>query len=273
MSMNSRARAHNGRNQTETQSAPARRVAQRGGVVSLERALSKLGVASRTEARRHIERGEVAVDGKIQTDPALRLDLKRATITLQGKQARPAERCVHLLHKRRGTLTSARDPSGRPTIFDGLPSEFRRLHPVGRLDFATSGLLLLTNDTQLSAWLTAPQSHVERVYTLTVRGELDQVTAERWLHGVSDHGELLRAKSVRVRKASRRETHLVVTLLEGKNREIRRLCSALGHEPTRLARVAFGALTLEGLAPGQHRRASEAELRAAFPSYYSARRR
>lgn len=265
--MNSRAPAHNGRNRAETEAATTRPHPRRSGLVSLERALSKLGIASRSEARLHIARGEVAVDGEVQTDPTLRLDLNRATITLAGKQARAAAHCVVMLHKRRGTLTTSRDPSGRPTVFDDLPSEFRRLHPVGRLDFATTGLLLLTNDSRLSAWLTEPQNRIERVYTLTVRGELAQPTADRWLDGVADGGELLRAKSVLVRKTSRRETHLVVTLIEGKNREIRRLCAAFGHEPTKLARVAFGGLELGGLRPGEHRRVTDAEMRIAFPNW------
>jgi len=235
--------------------------------VSLARALSKLGVVSRSGARVVIERGEVAIDGRVEKDPAFRLDLDKSTITLRGERVGRSERQCVMLYKPRGTLTTARDPRGRPTIYDLLPEELSGLHAVGRLDFATSGLLLLTNDTQLSSFLTDPRHRVERVYTLTVRGALEQAAADRWLTGVVDRGERLSAKAVHVRKVSARETHLVVTLVGGKNREIRRLCEASGHEPTRLTRVAFGGLDLKGLAPGKFRSINEAELRAAFPGW------
>lgn len=235
--------------------------------MSLERALSKLGVASRSRARLAIEQGEVTIDGRVETDPTFRVDIDACAIALRGQRAAASERRCVLLHKPRGTLTTARDPGGRKTIYDILPKELSGLHAVGRLDFATSGLLLLTNDTQLSSFLTDPRSQVERVYTVTVRGALEQAVADRWLTGVVDRGERLSAKAVQVRKVSGRETHLVVTLVAGKNREIRRLCEASGHEPTRLTRVAFGGLDLKGLAPGRYRLVSDAELCAAFPGW------
>jgi 23S rRNA pseudouridine2605 synthase len=235
--------------------------------VSLERALSKLGVASRSQARLAVIAGEVTVDDRTQTDPAFRLDLAKSKIAWRGVRLAKARRQCWMFHKPRGTLTTARDPRGRATVFDELPEELRGLHAVGRLDQATSGLLLLTNDSQLSNWLTDPQNAVERVYLLTVRGALPQTEADRWLSGVVDRGERLSAKAVMVRKVSARETHLVVTLVAGKNREIRRLCVASGHEPTRLVRVAYGGLNVQGLAPGQFRRLSDEELRKAFPGW------
>jgi len=254
---------HSGRSPAET----VRTKPEHDRRVSLARALSKLGIVSRSRARVVIERGEVAIDGRVEKDPSFRLDMAKCTIAVRGERVEMSGRQCVLLYKPRGTLTTARDPRGRATIYDLLPDELSGLHAVGRLDFATSGLLLLTNDTRLSSFLTDPRSRVERVYTLTVRGALEQAVADRWLTGIVDQGERLSAKAVQVRKVSARETHLVVTLVAGKNREIRRLCEASGHAPTRLTRVAFGGLDLKGLAPGQHRSVTDAELRAAFPDW------
>jgi 23S rRNA pseudouridine2605 synthase len=137
--------------------------------------------------------------------------------------------------------------------------------PVGRLDAATTGLLLLTNDTHLAAWLTDPANAVPRVYLVTVRGELADAAARRLEEGIEDAGEHLAARAVTVRKRSGRETHLVLELTEGRNREIRRLLAAVGHEVTRLKRVSFGGLELGNLAPGRWREVAAAELKAAFP--------
>jgi 23S rRNA pseudouridine2605 synthase len=137
--------------------------------------------------------------------------------------------------------------------------------PVGRLDAATSGLLLLTNDTRLADWLTDPANAVARVYLVTVRGELADAAARRLEEGLDDAGERLAARAVTVRKRSRRETHLVLELTEGKNREIRRLLAAVRHEVTRLKRVSFGGLELGDLAVGKWREVSAEELKAAFP--------
>jgi 23S rRNA pseudouridine2605 synthase len=170
-------------------------------------------------------------------------------------------------------VTTRRDPEGRPTVYDvlaraaGEHSMTEWLAPVGRLDAATSGLLLLTNDTRLAAWLTDPAHAVARVYRVTVRGRVSGEDAQRLREGIVDRDERLSASSVTVRKASGRETHLMLELTEGKNREIRRLCTAIGHEVTSLARIAFGGLTLGDLPPGGWREISPEEVRRAFPSF------
>jgi 23S rRNA pseudouridine2605 synthase len=170
-----------------------------------------------------------------------------------------------MFHKPRGVVTTRRDPAGRRTIYDVLPGECGRLVPVGRLDLASTGLLLLTNDTRLADWLTDPRHGVPRTYLVTVRGRLAEATARAAEAGVADGPDTLTARQVTVRKASGRETHLVVELVGGKNREIRRLFAALGHEVTKLKRVAFGGLALGDLAPGLNREVADAELAAAFP--------
>jgi 23S rRNA pseudouridine2605 synthase len=169
------------------------------------------------------------------------------------------------LHKPRGYLTSRRDPEGRPVVHDLLRRLPERVVPVGRLDLASSGLLLLTNDTRLADWITAPSSEVRRVYLVTVRGEVTEDQAARLRDGVVDRGEMLAAAEVTVRKRSRRESHLTVVLREGKNREVRRLLRAAGREVTRLKRVALGGLDLGDLPPGRWRRLSAEEIDRAFP--------
>jgi 23S rRNA pseudouridine2605 synthase len=136
---------------------------------------------------------------------------------------------------------------------------------VGRLDLASRGLLLMTNDTRLAAWLTDPANAVARRYAVRARGEVTDEGAARLIEGVVDRGERLAAASVTVRKRSRRESHLLLTLHTGRNRQVRRLLACLGHEVTDLKRVAFGALSLGDLQPGAWRVLSHEELQRAFP--------
>jgi 23S rRNA pseudouridine2605 synthase len=239
--------------------------------VSLERALSKLGCASRSEARAIVLAGRVAVDGRRVRDPAARLDLARARISVDGRPvgARPP-RVVVALHKPRGVLTTRRDPQGRPVVYDLLRDLPERVVAVGRLDFASSGLLLFTNDTRLANRLTDPANAVPRRYVVTVRGELTDEEARRVEEGIDapvatgragrlaprpapGRTERLAASQVRILKRSRRETHLEVTLCEGRNRELRRIFDALGHDVTRLTRIAFGDIELGDLEAGKWR--------------------
>jgi 23S rRNA pseudouridine2605 synthase len=238
--------------------------------IPLYRALSKLGYSSRTEAVNLITSGAIFVDGKQCFDPEYLVQPDTTSITDGTHQITRETLRVLMLYKPRGVITSRKDEQGRPTIYSLLPSEHQKLHCVGRLDFATSGLLLLTNNTMLSAWLTDPQNGVPRVYIVTVRGHLTQEKADRMLSGIVDDGQLLKSDAVIVRKTSNRESHLVITLSEGKNREVRRLCSSVGHEVTKLKRVSYGPLTLGNLAPGQFREVEREELCNAFPSILAA---
>jgi 23S rRNA pseudouridine2605 synthase len=185
---------------------------------------------------------------------------ERDRLTVDGQGVQRARWRLILLNKTRGTVTTRRDPEGRPTVFDLVGETGRGLIAVGRLDRATSGLLLLTTDTRLANWLTDPATAIVRRYVATVRGELTDMDAARMMAGIDE----VRAHDVHVRKRSARETHLVIELVEGKNREIRRLCSAVGHEVTALRRVAFGSLEIGDLAPGAWREVSRAEVRRAF---------
>ena len=235
------------------------------GEVSLERALSKLGASSRKQARGLIEAGRVRVGGRVVRDPGRPVTPERATIEIDGQPARRRDRLVVMLNKPRGVLVTRVDPRGRPTIdtlLAGLPA---RVVPVGRLDAASTGLLLLTNDTRLADWLTDPRNAVPRRYAVTVRGALDADAVAQATRGIEHRGERLHAATVRVRKRSGRETHVIVELIEGKNREVRRLFATLGHEVTALRRVAFGPLELGSLDVGCWRVVPEEELCDVFP--------
>jgi len=258
---------------TTARVARARTVRRTTGAVSLERALSKLGLASRAEARALIRQGRVSVDGRTLINPSLRIEPERVSIAIDG-EARHAFTAplTIVLHKPRGYLTTRSDPEGRQTIYELLLDLPRRVIPVGRLDLATSGLLILTNDTQFGNWLTDPASEIPRVYLVTVRGEVSDEVLSRLITGVTSGRDRLAAAAAIVRKRSKRESHLTITLTEGKNREIRRLFDAVDHPVTQLRRVQFGGLKLGTLAPGQWREVGAEELRAAFPAYISRRR-
>ena len=235
--------------------------------MSLERALSKLGLASRSQARELIIQGRVTVAGKVVTTPAMRIVPEAIAIAIDGAPSATASPLTILLHKPRGYVTTRSDPEGRKTVYDLLGDVPSRVVPVGRLDLATSGLLILTNDTQFAHWMTDPDSGVDRVYLVTVEGRVAPETAERLVRGVTIDRDMLSAAAAVVRKTSNRESHLTVTLREGKNREVRRLLAAIGHPVTRLRRVQIGGVELGPLAPGHWRRLSQEELRAAFPAY------
>jgi 23S rRNA pseudouridine2605 synthase len=240
-------------------------------LVPLARALSKLGAASRAEATQLIEAGRVALAGRVITDPRHLVHPERARLTIDGEAIARRARLTIMLHKPRGVVTTRSDPEGRPTVYDLIREAGAHLVPVGRLDMASTGLLLFTNDTHLAHWLTDPASGIPRVYLVTVRGEFENETADQIQRGITMDSERLSATRVTVRKRSARETHLIVELNEGRNREIRRLMQAVGHEVTRLMRVSFGRLQLGELPAGRWRVIEEAEVKRVWPGAPPAR--
>ena len=221
------------------------------GRVPLERAISKLGLASRTEAKGLILGGRVKVHGSVEIRPDRLVNPDTAHIEVDGIKVKKEASVLLLFHKPKNCLTTKRDPEGRKTIYDFLPPQYQTFHAVGRLDQHTSGLLLLTNDTKLSSFLTDPKNEIPRVYVVEVRGEVTEVIAQKMKMGVVDEGESLRADEVVILKSSGKESRVSMTLSEGKNREIRRLCLALGFEVTSLKRIQFGDYSLDGLSVGQ----------------------
>jgi len=224
--------------------------------VPLARALSKLGILSRAQAVLAIRAGRVRVNGRVVADPAVLVVPERVRITVDGESRAKASWRTILLNKPRGAVTTRSDPDGRTTVFDLLGDEARGLVSVGRLDLASTGALLLTTDSQLANWITDPANGVPRVYVVTVRGFVSDADAAA-----------LPAHRAIVRKASRRESHLIVELRRGKNREIRKMFEAAGRPVTRLKRVSIGGLELGRLEPGRWRALTIDEIRAAFPGF------
>ena len=227
------------------------------GHVPLERAISKLGIASRSQARQLIEAGKVRVDGVLRTDPHYPVVPEKVKIQIGEQSVARAAPRTFLLYKPRGVVTTLSDEKNRPTVFSLIDEPGLHLIPVGRLDLATSGLLLLTNDTRLAAWLTDPANRIRRTYLVSVRGRVTEGELDKLRAGISDEGEALQAHEVVLRKTSEKESHLTLHLIEGKNREIRRMFAAIGHEVTRLKRAGYGGLDLGALQPGEYRELAE----------------
>jgi len=231
--------------------------------VSLARAMSKLGLCSRTEAARWIEEGRVEVDGRRARDPEQRVDLARSRIRVDGAAAQAAGKLYLMMNKPRGLLTTREDPKGRPTVYgllkdSGLPW----VAPVGRLDQASAGLLLFTNDTRWADALTDPARHVTKTYHVQVAGLPTPAELARLRAGVRDEGEKLAAREANLLRAGSKNCWLEIILDEGRNRQLRRMLGALGYETMSLMRVAIGPLTLGALAKGEVRKLTVAERKA-----------
>ncbi|WP_292573136.1 pseudouridine synthase [Mesorhizobium sp.] len=237
---------------------PRRAVA---GKVSLDRALSKLGFCSRKQAELLITEGRVQVAGKVARDPSLRIDPDRDRIAVDGERV-AAERKVYLmLNKPRGLVTTRDDPEGRGTVYDCLADlELPFVSPVGRLDKASEGLLLMTNDTRWANGLLDPASHVAKTYHVQIASAPDEAMLRRFREGAAVDGELLTASSIELLRSGGRTAWLEIVLDEGRNRQIRRLLGAFDIEVLRLVRVAIGALQLGDLAKGKARHLTAEEL-------------
>ncbi|CAN7506385.1 rRNA pseudouridine synthase [Rhizobium rhizogenes] len=229
--------------------------------MTLPRALSKLGYCSRTQAEALIAAGRVTVDGREITDPTAWIDLDRARIAVDGEAIAAEKKLYFMLNKPRGLVTTRDDPEGRPTVYDCLRDiDARHLAPVGRLDKASEGLLLFTNDTVLAQALLDPISHVGKIYHVQVNTIMEQELLERMERGIVDDGELLTASAARLLRSGDRNGWIEVELKEGRNRQIRRMLEVLGVECLRLVRVSFGDIALGDLAKGAVRPLTEAEV-------------
>ena len=231
------------------------------GGVSLNRALSKLGLCSRTQADALIAEGRVEVGGKVIRDATQRVDPDRDHIAVDGKRV-VGERKVYLMvNKPRGLVTTRDDPQNRSTVYDcleGLDVPF--VSPVGRLDKASEGLLLMTNDTQWAARLLDPISGVDKLYHVQIGAVPDKAMLTKLRAGAEVGGETLKAQSIELLRSGDRNSWLAIVLDEGRNRHIRRLLDAHDVEVLRLIRVAIGRLPLGDLAKGKARHLTAEEL-------------
>jgi 23S rRNA pseudouridine2605 synthase len=213
-----------------------------------------MGFCSRSEAFELIRGGQVRLKGVLTRNPEAAVRMGKDSIEVDGKSVTAAEKIYWMLNKPRSLVTTAADEQGRETVYAKLPKGLPWMSPVGRLDKASEGLLLFTNDSEWAARITAPESHLDKIYHV----QINSVAGEELLHalerGVIDKdGEMLRAKQVKRIREGEKNSWIELVLDEGKNRQIRRMLEASGVEILRLIRVAIGPLQLGTLAKGQAR--------------------
>lgn len=229
---------------------------------TLERVLSKAGAGSRTDAVRWVRAGRVSVNGRVVRDPDSWVDMERDRVRLDGKPLAARERVYLLLYKPAGYLTTYRDPQGRPTVYDLIAGAGTFVSPVGRLDLDTSGLLLMTNDTQLAERVTNPDSHVPKTYLVKASTRLADEELQRLRDGIElSDGPTRPAQVARVRDSAK-YTHFEITLTEGRNRQVRRMVEALGATVLKLVRVKIGPIRIGTLPIGTWRLLTPDEVHA-----------
>jgi 23S rRNA pseudouridine2605 synthase len=232
----------------------------------LQKLIAAAGIASRRHAEELIKAGEVTVNGKVVTELGTKADPEKDHVKVRGKLINPSlqkrENVYVLLNKPRGYLSSVSDPEGRPTVLELLPASMGRLYPVGRLDFNTEGLLLLTNDGEFTNFITSARNKVEKVYEAKVKGVPDEHAIQRLRRGVVlDDGD--RTAPAKIRRLGETESNawFEVLLHEGKNQQIRRMFELIGHTVLKLRRSRIGFLRDDELKPGKWRRLSEKEVK------------
>ena len=227
----------------------------------LQKLLARAGIASRRGAEELIASGRVRVDGRVVTELGTTVDGPRARIQVDGRAVR-AERATYVLwHKPRGVMSTLRDPEGRSTVADYVRDVGVRIMPVGRLDYHTSGVVLLTNDGDFASTLCHPRRGVTKEYVAKVKGRVDEPALDRWRQSIVIDGRATRPAQVEVLRQEGDKTWLRITLREGRNRQVRRLGEAAGFPVMRLARVSYAGITAEGLKPGQWRLLTVDELK------------
>jgi 23S rRNA pseudouridine2605 synthase len=250
------------RQQRKGRAVPAEPQTSDGGPQRIAKLLARAGIASRREVERMIAEGRIALNGEKITTPATLLD-DVAGLTVDGRPVRPAKATrLFRFYKPQRTLTAVHDPKGRPTIYDRLPPGLPRLMPVGRLDFMTEGLLLLTNDGEMKRQLELPKSGVVRTYRARAFGIATQQQLERLAEGITIDGIHYGSINANLERRTGRNCWIEMSLTEGKNREVRRVLEHLGLQVSRLIRTAYGPLTLAGLEPGDADEVDEAALEA-----------
>jgi len=222
--------------------------------IGLARALSKLGYCPRSQAAELIRASRVRLNGSVRRDPETPVRLERDRIAVDGRAIEPQHKIYLIMNKPRGVVTTASDDQGRETVYAVLEkASLPWVAPVGRLDKASEGLLLLTNDSEWGARVAAPETHLEKTYHVQVGIVADEKFMQAMLNGVRSEDDFLRAARVRLLRSGQKNCWLEIVLDEGKNRQIRRMLAALEVEVLRLVRVAIGPLQLGKLAKGAHR--------------------
>lgn len=225
--------------------------------------IARAGLASRRAAEDIIAAGRVAVNGHFVTEQGAKADPESDKITVDGTTLKFEDKppIVVVLHKPKYTITTRDDPENRPTVFSLLPHKFANLHSVGRLDFETSGVLLLTDDGTLTHMLTHPSHGVEKIYEARARGEVSKETIEHLERGVRLEDGVTAPCRARVLAQREKNALVEITLREGRNRQARRMMEAVGHAASSLRRVYFAGVELEGMAPGEYRELLPVEIK------------
>ena len=229
---------------------------------TLDRVLSRAGLGSRTEARRWIAQGRVAVNGKKVQSPDAWVDAERERVTFDGRPLRAAKKIYLLLYKPKGYLTTYKDPEGRPTVYDLLKDVKEWVFPAGRLDQDTSGLLLMTNDTAFGDHVTDPESHVPKTYLVKASMLFTDEQLDRLRRGLELSDGPTRPAEVTRLRDSARYTFFEITITEGRNRQVRRMVEALGAKVLKLVRTRIGPIEIGGLEIGKWRPLTPGELGA-----------
>ena len=232
----------------------------------LQKLIATAGIASRRHAEEMIAAGLVTVNGKVIRELGTKADPETDHIKVKGRlinsRLKPREKIYVLLNKPRGYLTSMSDPEGRPLVTELIPLSLGRLHPVGRLDFNTEGLLLFTDDGDLTNHITSARNRVEKIYEVKVKGVPNDNAIERLRRGIRlEDGDRTAPAQIKKLTETRTNTWFEVILHEGRNQQIRRMFDAIGHSVLKLARVSIGNLRDEKLRPGMWRRLAEAEVK------------
>ncbi len=234
----------------------------------LQKILARAGVASRRAAEALITDGRVRVNGRIVTELGTQADGRRDRVEVDGRRVVFEHAAYYLLHKPRGVVSTLRDPEGRPSLGELLSRLPERLFPIGRLDFHTSGALLVTNDGELADALLHPSREVPKVYVAKLRGDVDAEALEALRNGVElDDGHMTAPADVIVLREESGSTWVRITIHEGRNRQIVRMGDAVGHPVSRLARISFAGIDTEGLRPGQMRPLDEKEVEKLKTTY------
>lgn len=230
----------------------------------LQKILSSAGVASRRASEQLMAEGRVTVNGRTVRELGTKADPAKDDIRVDGRRIRPDVRHRYiLLYKPRGYVTTRSDPEGRPTVLDLLGPRAGYIYPVGRLDYASEGLLLMTTDGDLAEHLTHPRHEVAKLYDVVVKGAPDAAAIEKLRKGVFIDGRRTSPAEVRVHgtvKSDRPTTRITITLREGRNRQVRKMCSAVGLPVRDLRRVQFGPIVLGRLKPGEWRDLTTSEV-------------
>jgi pseudouridine synthase len=230
----------------------------------LQKFLARAGVASRRAAEELMRQGRVTVNGTVASRPGTTIDPETDSVKVDGRRivASAASRSYFILNKPRGYVTTVSDPQDRPTVMDLVPKVRGRLFPVGRLDFQTEGLLLLTDDGELAGKLMHPSGKVPKIYRAKVKGSPRREVLDRIRQGMILEGRRTRPAKIRIVRKGENNAWVEVTVTEGRKHLIRKMLQGIGHPVLKLKRTGYGSLTLQGLAVGECRRLHPAEIDA-----------